>query len=136
MSSALSPPHPHNLSPVRVWELRGRTTAAQGGMAAGPAAPGAPGQRGRLNACHSSGEGEKGVSALGTGLSSSGDCPEDLGMPRNSRGEKGLGSSNPLRVQAAGSGQNTLSWVKFSKIPSADALPQLLQPLPVQPWAR
>lgn len=70
--SFLSRPHPHNLSPVRIgvlWAGPGR----DGGRAGGT---GSARGRGRLGACHSAaprpGEGQKGLSALGMGLSSSG----------------------------------------------------------------
>lgn len=72
MSSFLSPPHPHNLSPVRIRELRGRTAAAQaGGQGRGAGSTGstrgAQREVGRMPR-----EREKGVSALGTGLSTPG----------------------------------------------------------------
>lgn len=72
MSSFLSRPHPHNLSPVRMRAL----WAGAGGDGGRAGGTGSARGSGRLGACHSAaprlGEGQEGLSALGTGLGSSG----------------------------------------------------------------
>lgn len=127
MSSFLSPPHPHNLSPVRIWGLRGRTLAAHaGGDGAGPAAPSTLArQRGRLGV----GQRREGGSVpWERGSAAQGSCPESLRVLSNSRGKRSAqGSVTHLGRWTAESGQNTFSGVKFSKTPSAEAFHQLLQ---------
>lgn len=113
------------------------------GIAAGLAAPGALNMAerevGRVPQISSAARGRReGGSAPWEQVSAAqGDCPESLEMLRNSRGKRNtLGAVSHLGCWMAGSGQNTFSQVKFSKIPSAEAFHQLLQTLPVQPWAR
>lgn len=90
MSSFLSRPHPHNLSPVRMRALR----AGLGGMAAGPAAPGARGAAGgwvRATVRHRGwGKDRRGSAPWERGSAAQGDCPESLGMLKKSRAKRNV----------------------------------------------
>lgn len=134
MSSFLSPPHPHNLSPVRIWELRGRTSAAHtGGDSCRAGSTGsthvAEREVGHVPQLSGAARGRR-ERGQHPGNRAQGDCPESLGMLRNSRGKRNaIGAVIHLGCWMAGSVQNTFSRVKFSKIPSAEAFHQLLQTL-------
>lgn len=70
------------------------------------------------------------------GSAAQGDCLESLGMLRNSRRKRNtLGAVIHRGCRTAGSAKTHSCGSNFQKLPSAEAFHQLLQTLPLQPWA-